>query len=90
MKFDDVIEKYNIPKVVGELWHNNEMKPDIHKWVIVCDKDGKEYDLYQWNGFRWYTYVMDKDGDCDGRPSDIDVIGWKYDERFKRVKKNCI
>lgn len=70
--------------VIGELWRDSETKPDVHEWVIVCDKDGKEYDLHQWNGFRWYAYVMDKNGDCDGYPSDVEIVRWKYDERFKR------
>ena len=53
-------------------------KPEENKWIIVKDKDGREFKYHQWTGYCYYAYVLDADG-CDGWRSDIDIVTWRYD-----------
>lgn len=61
-------------------WISKEIKPKEDKWVIVRNKDGKEYTNHKWNGYVWYDYVTNNDGSCDGWRSDVDVVSWRYQE----------
>ena len=51
------------------------IKPEEHKWVVVRDKDGREYTDHQWTGHAWYSF-----SGCDGWKTDIDVDSWRYQE----------
>ena len=62
---------------MSNIWIKNDIKPEVHKWVIVKDKQGKIHKNHQWNGMCWYDYIIDKDG-CDGWRSNVDVEYWKY------------
>lgn len=35
-------------------WISEKIRPKEHEWVIVRDKDGKEYKNHQWTGHAWY------------------------------------
>lgn len=59
-------------------WHDREDYPEENRWIIVKDKDDKEYKYHQWNGNFYYMYTFDADG-CDGWRSDIDIVAWRYD-----------
>lgn len=61
-------------------WHDESIKPQVHKWVVVKDSDGKEYTDHQWIGHAWYDYCRGMDGSCDGWRTDVDVISWRYQE----------
>ena len=61
-------------------WISEEIRPKEHEWVIVRDKDGKEYKNHQWTGHAWYDYVINNDGSCDGWRSDVDIVSWRYQE----------
>lgn len=63
-------------------WTSKEIKPKKYKWVIVRDKNGKEYKNHQWNGSVWYDYVINYDGTCDGWRSDVNVVSWRYQEEL--------
>ena len=65
-------------KASDEAWHDREDYPEENKWIIVKDKDGREFKYHQWTGYCYYTYVLDADG-CDGWRSDIDIVAWRYD-----------
>ncbi len=60
-------------------WYQADVKPEMHRWVIVKDKYGEEYNDYQWNGHAWYAYTRGKDG-YDGWRSDIDIVEWRYQD----------
>lgn len=61
-----------------EAWHDREDYPEENKWIIVKDKDGREFKYHQWTGYGYYAYVLDADG-YDGWRSDIDIVAWRYD-----------
>lgn len=61
-------------------WYDESIKPQVHKWVVVKDLDGKEYTDHQWIGHAWYDYCRGMDGLCDGWQTDVDVISWRYQE----------
>lgn len=61
-----------------ETWHDREDYPEENKWIIVKDKDGREFKHHQWTGYCYYAYVLDADG-YDGWRSDIDIVAWRYD-----------
>nr|DAZ78708.1 MAG TPA: hypothetical protein [Caudoviricetes sp.] len=61
-----------------EAWHDREDYPEENKWIIVKDKDGREFKYHQWTGYCYYAYVLDANG-CDGWRSDIDIVTWRYD-----------
>lgn len=63
----------------NEQWFDASIKPLEGKWVIVKDKDGKEWDNHQWMGHAWYDFIMGDNGDCDGWRSQVDICKWKYD-----------
>lgn len=63
-------------------WISEEIRPKEHEWVIVRDKDGKEYRDHQWTGHTWYDYVLNNDGSCDGWRSDVDIVSWRYQEDY--------
>ena len=56
-------------------WFSEMIKPEEHKWVVVRDKDGREYTDHQWIGHAWYSF-----SGCDGWKTDIDVDSWRYQE----------
>lgn len=59
-------------------WTSEKIKPDENKWVIVKDKNGKEYKNHQWLGHAWYSFT--RDGvTCDGWRSEIDIVSWRYE-----------
>lgn len=60
-------------------WISKEVKPKENTWIIVRDKDGKEYRNHQWTGHAWYDFVIGKDS-CDGWRSDVDIVSWRYQE----------
>lgn len=55
-------------------WHDEAIKPQVNKWVVVRDSDGKEYTDHQWVGHAWYDYCRGMDGKCDGWRTDVDVV----------------
>lgn len=66
-------------------WFSAEIKPKADTWVIVKDKDGKEYDNHQWVGHAWYRFISDGI-DCngctiyDGWRTDVEnIVAWRYD-----------
>ena len=65
-------------------WHDREDYPEENRWIIVKDKDDKEYKYHQWNGNFYYMYTFDADG-CDGWRSDIDIVAWRYDYKKRRT-----
>lgn len=65
-------------KASDKAWHDREDYPEENKWIIVKDKDGREFKYHQWTGYCYYAYVLDADG-CDGWRSDIDIAAWRYD-----------
>ena len=65
-------------KIIRLKWHDREDYPEENKWIIVKDKDGREFKYHQWTGYCYYAYVLDADG-CDGWHSDIDIVAWRYD-----------
>lgn len=65
-------------------WHDVEDYPKKEDaWIIVKDKNGKEYDAHRWLGHAYYEFSIDDDGVCDGYRSRADIIAWKYDYDFK-------
>lgn len=59
-------------------WFSLDIKPKENVWVIVKDKNGKEYKDHQWVGHAWYEFVRSKDG-CDGWRADMEgIIAWRY------------
>ena len=65
-------------KIIRLKWHDREDYPEENKWIIVKDKDGREFKYHQWTGYCYYAYVLDAYG-CDGWRSDIDIVAWRYD-----------
>lgn len=60
-------------------WTSRNIKPKQDTWIIVKDKDGKEYRNHQWIGHAWYDFVV-YEGHCDGWRSDVDIVSWRYQE----------
>lgn len=60
-------------------WISKEIKPKQDEWIIVRDKEGKEYRNHQWTGYAWYHFSIGKDH-CDGWRSDVDIVSWRYQE----------
>ena len=88
--------KYDSGKLIGfeakpKLeWFSTEIKPKADTWVVVKDKDGKEYNNHQRVGHAWYRFIADGI-DCngctiyDGWRTDVEnIVAWKYD--LKRRK----
>ena len=71
--------EYKDNKVKGLKWHDREDYPEKDKWIIVKDKDGREFKYHQWSGYCYYAYILHTDGCCDGWRSDIDIVAWRYD-----------
>ncbi len=77
--------RYNNGRFVGfetkskNQWYPKEIKPEIHRFVIVRDKNGKQYNDHQWVGHAWYAFVRDKQG-CDGWRSNVEIVEWRYQE----------
>ena len=75
---------YENGKLVGfstdnsKIWNKEEYKPKENAWVVVKDKDGKEYYNHQWTGHTWYNFCINSDGTCDGWRSDVDIKEWRY------------
>lgn len=67
-------------KALDKAWHDREDYPEKNRWIIVKDKNGREFDYHQWTGYSYYAYVIDSDGCCDGWRSRIDIIAWRYDD----------
>lgn len=61
-------------------WFSKDIKPNVHKWVVVRDADGIEYTDHQWVGHAWYDYCRGMDGTYDGWRTDVDVVSWRYQE----------
>lgn len=59
-------------------WHDRDVRPEEDKDIVVRDIEGTEYDNHYWNGHCYYSYVEWDDGTCDGYPSDIDIVIWRY------------
>ena len=59
-------------------WISEKNKPKEDKWVIVKDKDGKEYRNHQWTGHTWYDFIR-SDDEYDGWRSDVDIVSWRYE-----------
>ena len=38
-----------------------------------------EYDNHTWNGHCYYDWIIHKDGDGDGYPTDVEVVEWRYE-----------
>lgn len=38
-----------------EAWHDREDYPEENKWIIVKDKDGREFKYHQWTGYCYYA-----------------------------------
>lgn len=60
-------------------WTSEKNKPREDEWVIVRNKEGKEYRNHQWLGHAWYEFIINND-DCDGWRSDVDIVSWRYQE----------
>lgn len=77
--------RYDRGKFIGfvaekiEEWISEEIKPKQDEWVIVKDKNGKEYRNHQWTGHAWYDFIIGKDS-CDGWRSEVDIVSWRYQE----------
>ena len=74
-------------------WFSAEIKPKEDTWVIVKDKDGKEYDDHQWLGHAWYSFIIDgtdQDG-CiiyDGWRTDVEnIVAWRYQYEREHTKR---
>lgn len=62
-------------------WTSVKIKPEEDRWVIVRDKDGKEYRNHQWLGHAWYDFAIHNDGTCDGWRTDVEnITSWRYQE----------
>jgi len=59
-------------------WFDASIKPLEGKWIIVKDKDGREWDNHQWMGHAWYNFIVWDNGDCDRCRSQVDICKWKY------------
>lgn len=59
-------------------WCPECIRPKVHEWIIVKDKNGKEYDYHQWIGHAWYSFVGDDESGYDGWRSDVDIVEWRY------------
>lgn len=68
-------EKVEYPK-----WTSEKIKPKQDTWVIVRNKDGKEYNNHQWLGHAWYNFIINNDHTCDGWKSNVDIVSWRYQE----------
>lgn len=64
-------------------WFSVKIKPKVDTWVIVKDKDGREYEDHQWSGDAWFDCITDEDT-YTGWFSDVDIVAWRYD--LKRSK----
>ena len=42
-------------------WHDREDYPEENRWIIVKDKDGREFKHHKWKGYCYYAYVLDAD-----------------------------
>ena len=73
----DMIQFINVNEAE---WHDEVTKPQVNKWVVVRDSDGKEYTDHQWAGHAWYDYCRGMDGTCFGWRTDVDVVSWRYQE----------
>lgn len=75
---------YNSGRFIGfttdTIWYPEDIKPKANKWVVVKDKNGKEYDYHQWAGHAWYAYVHEDDDTYDGWRSDVDIVSWRYQD----------
>lgn len=59
-------------------WFPLDIKPEQDTWVIVKDKNGKEYKDHQWLGHAWYEFVRSRDG-SDGWRADMEnIVTWRY------------
>lgn len=62
-------------------WVSEKIKPRQDEWVIVRDKEGKEYRNHQWVGHAWYDFIINNDGSCDGWRTDVEnITSWRYQE----------
>lgn len=82
--------KYNNGKFIGFEVENNEWNdcntlPIEHRWIIVRDINGNEYDNHQWTGICWYRYIINDNGTYDGWRTSVDIIGWKYDRKGEMI-----
>lgn len=72
--------RYDNGKFIGfegkQIWFSEKDKPKRDKMVIVRDNSGEEYQNHQWNGICWYRLAG-----CDGYPSDINVVSWRYQNK---------
>lgn len=81
--------KYDSGKFIGfetkpkQIWFSEKKKPKEDIWVIVKDKNGKEYDNHQWLGHAWYRFIVDGT-DCDGWRTNVEnIVSWRYDKSKK-------
>ena len=80
--------RYENGKLIGfelneNTWHDVDEHPIVHEWIIIKDKDGKEYNSHQWVGHAYYDFACSDDGYCDGWRSLHDIAAWRYDYDFK-------
>lgn len=66
-------------KTSNKAWHGRDDYPEENRWIIVKDRDGREFDYHQWDGYCYYDYIISSDGCCNGWRSDIDIVAWRYD-----------
>ena len=85
--------KYDSGKFIGfEVkpkyeWFSAEIKPKEDTWVIVKDKDGREYEDHQWLGHAWYAFVVNG-SDCDGWRTDVEnIVAWRYQYEREHTKR---
>lgn len=69
---------FQAEQIKSTKWISEKNKPKEDEWVIVKDKNGKEYRNHQWKGHAWYVFVINDDNTCDGWRSDIDIVSWRY------------
>lgn len=65
-------------------WFSADIKPKEDTWVIVKDKDSREYEDHQWSGETWYRFVVFeiKCNGCtvyDSWRTDVEnIVAWRY------------
>jgi hypothetical protein len=60
------------------VWRSRSDYPEDDRDIIVKDDEDKEYDNHYWCGHCYYDYVENPDCSCDGYPSDVNIISWRY------------
>lgn len=71
-------------------WFSEMIKPEIGRFVVVKDDNGKEYNNHKWDGRRWNNYVINHDNSWHGCESGVNIFSWKYQEDVKEINlKPC-